>query len=120
MIATRLPVVLEFDFDPQDVAKLLAVAPRVDALERAARRKRDRRVGRRQLEDLAVAGLRTDDVVELALVALPQELRVAGHHPQRFLQIVRGDVSKLFQFFIFNLQLPRMFMDGCFSDLFLG
>ena len=35
--------------------------------------------------------------VELALVALLEQPGVAGHHAQRFLQIVRGDVGKLLE-----------------------
>ena len=36
--------------------------------------------------------------VQLSFVTSGQELRVTGHHPQRFLQIVGCDISKLPQF----------------------
>ena len=36
-------------------------------------------------------------VVELALVAARQQLRVARHHAQRLLQVVRGDVGELLE-----------------------
>ncbi len=38
--------------------------------------------------------------VQFALVAPGKQLGVAGHHAQRLLQIVRGDVGKLAQFFV--------------------
>ena len=46
--------------------------------------------------------------VQLALVAPGQKLRVAGHHPQRLLQIVRGNVGKLPQFLVRAVQLLHL------------
>ena len=46
--------------------------------------------------------------VQLALVAPGQQLRVAGHHAQRLLQIVRGDVGKLPQFLVRAVQLLHL------------
>ena len=44
-------------------------------------------------------------LVELALVALRQQLRVARDHPQRLLQVVRGDVGELLQLPVRALQI---------------
>ena len=45
--------------------------------------------------------------VELAPVAPRQELRVAGHHAQRLLQVVRGHVGELLQLAVGARQLGR-------------
>ena len=42
--------------------------------------------------------------VQFALVAPGKQLRVAGHHAQRLLQIVRGNVGKLPQFLVGAVQ----------------
>ena len=42
--------------------------------------------------------------VQLSFVAPGKQLRVAGHHAQRLLQIVRGDVGKLSQFLVRAVQ----------------
>ena len=46
--------------------------------------------------------------VELALVAPGQQLRVAGHHAQRLLQVVRGDVGELPQLLVRAVQLLHL------------
>ena len=46
--------------------------------------------------------------VELALVVPLQKLAVAGHHPQRLLQIVRGHVGKLFEFGVRSRVVGRL------------
>ncbi len=66
-LAARLGAVLEADLDAEDLSELLAVAARVDALERPARGQRDRRVVRRELEHLPVHGLGARRVVEVVL-----------------------------------------------------
>ena len=46
--------------------------------------------------------------VQLSLVAPGEQLRVAGHHPQRLLQIVRGDVGELPQLLVGAVQLLHL------------
>ena len=43
--------------------------------------------------------------VELVLVLALDQLHVAGDHPQRLLQVVRGDVGELFEFLVGSRQL---------------
>ena len=76
----------------------------------------DARIGQQILDQPlhavgAVHGERNELVgigVQLALVAPGQKLRVAGHHAQRLLQIVRGDVGKLPQFLVRAVQLLHL------------
>jgi hypothetical protein len=49
-------------------------------------------------------------VVELLSVTLGQELRVARDHPQRLLQVVRGDVGELLEFLVGAREVED---DGC-------
>ena len=55
--------------------------------------------------------------VQLALVAPGQQLRVTGHHAQRLLQVVRGDVGKLPQFLIRTIQLLHLLQQVRFGLL---
>src|SRR6185503_2444023 len=71
------------------------------------------RVGEQVLDQLLHARRAVDDVghelvrvlVELALVAAPEELGVARHHAQRLLQVVRGDIGELLELGVGALQL---------------
>jgi hypothetical protein len=54
-------------------------------------------------------------VVQLALVASGNECHVAGHHPQRFLQVMRGNMGELLQILVGSLQFlhrPQEFNPG--------
>ena len=57
--------------------------------------------------------------VQLALVAPGQQLGIAGHHAQRLLQVVGGDVGKLSQFLIRAIQLCHLLQQAGFG-LFAG
>ena len=58
--------------------------------------------------------------VELAPIAFHEELRVAGDHPQRFLQIVAGGEGELIEILVHALQLRHVFVEGGLSILPLG
>ena len=58
--------------------------------------------------------------VELAAIALHEELRVASDHPQRFLQIVAGGEGELTEILVHALQLRHVFVEGGLSILPLG
>ena len=55
--------------------------------------------------------------VQLSLVSSGKKLRVAGHHAQRLLQIVRGNVGKLPQFLIRAVQLLHLLQKMRFGFL---
>src|SRR3954447_1194958 len=73
----------------------------------------DPRVGEQVLDQLLHARRAVDHVVhefapvavELVAVAPREQLRVRGHHAQRLLQVVRGDVCKLLELGVGALQL---------------
>src|SRR5574341_1244391 len=73
----------------------------------------DARVGEQVLDQLLHARGAVDDVghelarvaLEAALVAPAEELRIARHHAQRLLQVVRGDVGELLQLRVASFQL---------------
>ena len=58
--------------------------------------------------------------VELAVVAAFEQLAVAGYGPQRFLQVVRGDVGELLELGIGARQLGRGAVQGVFGGFALG
>ena len=55
--------------------------------------------------------------VQPSLVASRQQLRVARHHAQRLLQIVRGDVGELAQFLVRAVQLLHLLQEMRFGLL---
>ena len=55
--------------------------------------------------------------VQLSLVAPGEKLRVAGHHPQRLLQVVRSDVGELSQFLVRAVQLLHLLQKMRFGFL---
>jgi hypothetical protein len=59
--------------------------------------------------------------VEPPFVALGEQLRIAGHHAQGFLQIVGGDVGELLEVVVRSRELPgRSFEGFALSRGFLG
>src|SRR5450631_504803 len=42
---------------------------------------------------------------ELTLIALGEQLRIASHHPQRFLKVVRGKIGKLSKLLVRSVEL---------------
>ena len=59
-------------------------------------------------------------LVELPLVAPRQELGVIGDHPQRFLEVVRGDVGELLELLIRSRELLVLELDDAFRQLALA